>query len=235
MLIMGEWMAISTDRDEKDAIVRPSSIAESVHERIYEQIMSLKIPPGARITIDGLARELKVSQTPVREALSRLEREGLVRKAHLIGYSASPQLTRKEFDDLYKFRLMLEPESARQACLKLTPEALGRIESAEADMEKGEPPVDRNSRYSRFARADAHFHDEILKVADNEIVRQAISDQHIHLHIFRLMFHRRVTQEALGEHELLLAAFRAGDGDAAYRAMHDHISRSRDRLAAAFE
>ncbi|WP_134682149.1 GntR family transcriptional regulator [Paracoccus ravus] len=228
-------MTVSTDRDQKGGFVRPSSIAESVHQRIYERIMSLEIPPGARIPIDGLARELNVSQTPVREALTRLEREGLVRKAHLIGYSASPQLTHKEFDDLYKFRLMLEPESARQACLKLTTESLARIEAAAADMEKGEPAVGRNSRYSRFARADAHFHDEILKVADNEFVRQALNDQHIHLHIFRLMFHSRVTQEALEEHERLLAAFRAGDAGGAHDAMHKHIERSRDRLAAAFE
>ncbi|WP_412777306.1 GntR family transcriptional regulator [Thalassospira lucentensis] len=227
-------MTASTGREEKTEFVRPSSIAESVHEQIYERIMSLKIPPGARITIDGLARELNVSQTPVREALTRLERESLVRKEHLIGYSASPQLTRKEFDNLYKFRLMLEPESARQACLKLTPETLARIESAAADMEKGEPPVDRNSRYSRFARADAHFHDEILKVADNEIVRQAMSDQHVHLHIFRLMFHSRVTQDALEEHERLLTAFRTGNAEAAYQAMHDHICLSRDRLVEAF-
>ena len=228
-------MAAATEHDEKGGFVRPSSIAESVHQRIYERIMSLDIPPGARIPIDGLARELNVSQTPVREALTRLEREGLVRKAHLIGYSAAPQITRKEFHDLYRFRLMLEPESARQACLKLTPETLQRIELAAADMEKGEQPVDRNSRYSRFARADAHFHDEILKVADNEFVRQSLKDQHIHLHIFRLMFHSRVTQEALEEHERLLAAFRAGDADAAFEAMRDHIERSRDRLAAAFE
>ncbi|MEQ8293857.1 MAG: GntR family transcriptional regulator [Roseovarius sp.] len=228
-------MAVTTDHDQKGGFVRPSSIADSVHERIYERLMSLEIPPGARITIDGLARELNVSQTPVREALTRLEREGLVRKAHLIGYSASPQLTHKEFDDLYKFRLMLEPESARQACMKLTPESLARIEAAAADMEKGEPPVDRNSRYSRFARADAHFHDEILRVADNGFVRQALNDRHIHLHIFRLMFHTRVTQEALEEHERLLAAFRDGDAEAARLAMHDHIARSRDRLAAAFE
>jgi DNA-binding GntR family transcriptional regulator len=225
-------MAATTERDRKGGFVRPSSIAESVHERIYERIMALEIPPGARITIDGLARELNVSQTPVREALTRLEREGLVRKAHLIGYSAAPQLTHKEFDDLYKFRLMLEPESA---CLKLNAETLARIEAAAADMEKGEQPVDRNSRYSRFARADAHFHDEILRVADNEFVRQALNDQHIHLHIFRLMFHSRVTQEALEEHDRLLDAFRAKDADGAYAAMHDHIERSRDRLAAAFE
>lgn len=228
-------MGLTTDRDEKGGFVRPSSIAESVHERIYERIMALEIPPGARIPIDALARELNVSQTPVREALGRLEREGLVRKAHLIGYSAAPQLTRKEFDDLYKFRLMLEPESARQACLRLTPETLARIESAAADMQKGEQPVDRNSRYSRFARADAHLHDEILKTADNAIVRQAMNDQHVHLHIFRLMFHSRVTQEALEEHERLLSAFRSKDADAAYQMMHEHISRSRDRLSAAFE
>ena len=228
-------MAVASDRDPNGGFVRPLSIAESVHERIYERIMALEIPPGARITIDVLARDLNVSQTPVREALTRLEREGLVRKAHMIGYSASPQLTRKEFDNLYKFRLMLEPESARQACLNLTPEAMARIEAAAADMEEGEQPVDRNSRYSRFARADAHFHDEILRVADNEFVRQALNDQHIHLHIFRLMFHSRVTQEALEEHERLLAAFRKGDAEGVYAAMHDHIARSRDRLAAAFE
>ena len=86
-------MTAPMGREEKTEFVRPSSIAESVHEQIYERIMSLKIPPGARITIDGLARELNVSQTPVREALTRLERESLVRKEHLIGYSASPQLT----------------------------------------------------------------------------------------------------------------------------------------------
>ncbi|MGV0876074.1 GntR family transcriptional regulator [Martelella sp. FLE1502] len=228
-------MAVTTDHDQKGGFARPLSISESVHEQIYQRIMSLEILPGARIPIDQLARELNVSQTPVRDALTRLEREGLVRKAHLIGYSAAPQLTPKEFDDLYRFRLMLEPESARQACLRLTPEKLEQLEKAAADMEKGEQPVSRNSRYSRFARADAHFHDEILKVADNEFARQALTDRHIHLHIFRLMFHSRVTQEALEEHERLLAAFRAGDADAAYHAMHDHIERSRDRLAAAFE
>jgi DNA-binding GntR family transcriptional regulator len=228
-------MANSADRVAKGGLARPTSIAEGVHERIYEQLMSLEIPPGARMPIDGLARELNVSQTPVREALSRLEREGLVRKAHLVGYSAAPQLSHKEFENLYNFRLMIEPESARQACRNLTPDSLARLEMAAADMERGGQPVDRTSRYSRFARADAHFHDEILKIADNDTVRQALADQHVHLHIFRLMFHSRVTQEALEEHERLLGAFRSGDPDAAFVAMQEHIARSRDRLVAAFE
>ncbi len=217
------------------ALVRPSSVADGVYDNVYERLMSLEIAPSARIPIDVIARELDVSQTPVREALSRLEREGLVRKAHLIGYSAAPQLTRKQFDDLYAFRLLLEPEGARLAALNMTPAALSGLENAAADMGHGTAPVDRTSRYSRFARADAHFHDEILKIAGNEVIRSTLFNRHVHLHIFRLMFHSRVTQEALEEHENLLVAFRAGDPAAAETAMREHIARSRDRLLAAFE
>lgn len=217
------------------APVRPASVEEGVYNSIYERLMSLEIAPGARIPIDVMARDLNVSQTPVRGALSRLEREGLVHKAHLIGYSAAPQLNRKQFEDLFDFRLLIEPEGARLAALNMTPEALSHIEAIAADMAHGETPVDRTSRYSRFARIDAHFHDEILRIAGNEVIRSTLFNQHVHLHLFRLMFHSRVTQEALEEHNDLLTAFRAGDSAAAEVAMRKHILRSRDRLMLAFE
>ena len=53
-------------------MVRPASIVEGVYDSIYERIMLLDIAPGARIPVDVVARDLGVSQTPVREALSRL-------------------------------------------------------------------------------------------------------------------------------------------------------------------
>ena len=219
----------------KGLLPRPASMVDGVYDGIYEKLMSLEIAPGARIPIDVIARDMNVSQTPVREALSRLEREGLVRKAHLIGYSAAPLLTRKQFDDLYTFRLLLEPEGARLAALRMTPEALALLEAAAADMGHGAAPVDRTSRYSRFARADAHFHDAILQIAGNEVIRSTLFNQHVHLHLFRLMFHTRVTQEALEEHEHMLAAFRAGAAPAAQARMSEHIARSRSRLLSAFE
>jgi len=219
----------------KGASARPTSVVDGVFDTVYERLMSQEIAPGTRILIDAIARDLNVSQTPVREALSRLEREGLVRKEHLIGYSAAPQLTRKQFDDLYTFRLLLEPEGARLATINMNAETLDMLEAAAADMGRGEAPVDRTSRYSRFARADAYFHDAILQVAGNDVIRSTLFNQHVHLHLFRLMFHTRVTQEALEEHENLLAAFRAGDPAAAERAMREHITKSRERLLAAFE
>jgi DNA-binding GntR family transcriptional regulator len=231
----GELMANAMPRENNRLSIRPTSVVDGVYTSIYERLMSLEFAPGGRIAIDQLARDLDVSQTPVREALSRLEREGLVRKAHLIGYSAAPQLTRKQFDDLYDFRLQLEPEGAARAAANLTPETLKLLEDSAADMSHGVPPVDRNSRYSRFARADAQFHDDIMRIAGNEVVRAALFNSHVHVHIFRLMFHTRVTQEALEEHDALLAAFRASDSVAARDAMSSHITRSRDRLIPAFE
>ncbi|MCV3767817.1 GntR family transcriptional regulator [Rhizobium sp. TRM95796] len=228
-------MAHATERAGRSNTLRPSSVVDGVYDSIYHQLMSLEIAPGSRIPIDVFARELGVSQTPIREALSRLEREGLVRKEHLIGYSAAPQWTRKQFEDLYAFRLLVEPEVARLAALNMTPEALQQLENSAADMGHGETPVDRNTRYSRFARADAQFHDAIMKIAGNDVIRSTLSNQHVHLHIFRLMFHTRVTQEALEEHENLLAAFRAGDPQRAFDAMRVHVERSRDRLLSAFE
>lgn len=228
-------MGLAAEQGERQASLRPVSMVDGVYENIYERLMSLEITPGARVAIDLLARELDVSQTPVREALSRLEREGLVRKTHLIGYSASPQLTRKQFGDLFEFRMLLEPEGARLAALNISPDALALIEGAAAAMQAGGTPFDRSSRYSRFARADAHFHDTILQISGNGVMRQALSGQHVHLHIFRLMFHARVTAEALDEHERLLVAFRHHDPEAADQAMRDHIRRSRDRLLPAFE
>jgi DNA-binding GntR family transcriptional regulator len=228
-------MELAAEREGRQASLRPVSMVDGVYDNIYERLMSLEIAPGARISIDVLARDLDISQTPVREALSRLEREGLVRKAHLIGYSAAPQLTRKQFEDLYEFRLLLEPEGSRLAARNMTQASLAEIEAAAADMLNGSPPVDRNSRYSRFARADAHFHDAVLRIGGNNVIRQALFSQHVHLHIFRLMFHVRVTAEALDEHECLLVAFRDHDPAAAEQAMRDHIRRSRDRLLPAFE
>lgn len=228
-------MEVAVRGERKALPIRPVSVVDAVYDSIYNLLMSLEIAPGARISIDALARDLEISQTPVREALSRLENEGLVRKTHLVGYSAAPQLTRKQFDDLYQFRLLLEPDCAHLAATRMTAESLAMIEAAAADMDHGAPPVDRTSLYSRFARADAHFHDAILKVAGNEVIRQALAGQHVQLHLFRLMYHARVTSEALEEHERLLAAFRSGDAEGAATAMRDHIQRSRDRLLPAFD
>jgi DNA-binding GntR family transcriptional regulator len=100
---------------EDRRLQRRQMLADDVYEAIKTMLMDHVIQPGARISIDGLAREFQVSSTPVREALARLESEGLADKEPLKGYRATPLLTLEEFDDLYQFRRLLEPWAARRA------------------------------------------------------------------------------------------------------------------------
>jgi DNA-binding GntR family transcriptional regulator len=227
---------LTSDKEAPPAgrIQRANSLAENVYDAIFAQLMSLRIPPGSRITVDSLVKEFNVSHTPIREALGRLEGEGLVVKTHLIGHRAAPQITRRRFDELYELRLLLEPAAAARVTAVADVAQLALLREAAGDMAQR---TDKNERlrYSNFARQDAIFHDKIMELAENELIRETLNHQHTHFHIFRLMYHSRVTEEALNEHEAILAAFAAADAVAAEKAMRVHIENSRDRLLPAFE
>src|SRR5690348_10241166 len=108
-------------------IQRSKGLADDVYGAIFNKLMGLEIAPGARISVDGLVRQLGVSHTPIREALGRLEGEGLVVKTHLFGYSAAPQITRRRFDELYELRLLLEPDAARRAAHRIDEERMRKL------------------------------------------------------------------------------------------------------------
>ena len=113
---MNKFQPVPAANDVPDRqIARPSGLAEEVYRRIRADIMSLKLPPETRVSVDNLARELGVSQTPIREALSMLEANGLVSKRHFAGYATSPRMDRAQLDELFEFRLLIEPHAARKA------------------------------------------------------------------------------------------------------------------------
>ena len=212
---------------------RPARLGDEVYSAIFARIMSLEIAPGAKITVDAMARQLGVSQTPIREALARLESEGLVNKTHLIGYSAAPQLSAKQFNDLYELRLQLEPFAARKCAQIMTDEVIGQLAGLCAEMEALAQNEGLDS-YAQFAQLDMAFHDQIAVSANNELVVEALARLHTHVHLFRLLFHARVTRSAIEEHEKVLSAIKARDPDAAEAAMREHIERSRDRFKAKY-
>ena len=208
---------------------RPARLGDEVYSAIFARIMSLEIAPGARISVDAMARQLGVSQTPIREALARLESEGLVIKTHLVGYSAAPQLNASQFADLYELRLLLEPFAARKCAEIMPEEVIGQLEALCVEMATLSQHQGLDA-YAQFAQLDMAFHDQIAVSAGNALVVEAQSRLHTHVHLFRLPFHARVTQSAIDEHKRLLAAITARDPDGAEAAMREHIEGSRDRF-----
>jgi DNA-binding GntR family transcriptional regulator len=209
------------------------ALGDDVYEALKKSIMDHVIAPGARLSIDGLARELAVSQTPIREALARLESDGLVTRATLKGYSASPVLTRRELEDLFGLRLLLEPWAAAAVARGLDDATAARLTAELAAMAEV-PDGTAYDAYQAFAAHDLRFHDLLLTAAGNEAVRQAFDRTHCHLHIFRVYYAAGLAVEAVAEHHRIATAVLAGRPDEAADAMRDHLDAARARLLVAY-
>jgi DNA-binding GntR family transcriptional regulator len=210
---------------------RPPSgptMVERAYDHLLAMLMSLEIAPGDRIAIDAVARQLGISQTPIREALSQLEAEKLVSKMPNIGYRASPQMTRREVRDLYTLRQLIEPYAAARAAESMTDDSIAILEAIDRDM-SGVVAGDARA-YSRFAEADATLHRLIATGSGNGLIAATIERMHAHLHIFRALYRTNAPEEAAAEHRVIIDALVAHDPAAAEEAVRTHLVRSQQRM-----
>jgi DNA-binding GntR family transcriptional regulator len=204
--------------------VRRLTLAEDAYESVKSLIMDHVLAPGDRVSIDGLARKLDVSPTPVREALARLESEGLIRRRAMAGYTVTPLLTRKQFDELFELRLMLEVPAAGLAATAPDP----GLRPADAALPE-RPVTGGYASYAAFTAADARFHDRLAEASGNAMLREVFGRLHVHLHLHRLHFPPSHVGISGDEHARIVAAILARDEGAARAAMRAHLDAARDR------
>jgi DNA-binding GntR family transcriptional regulator len=209
-------------------------MSQDVYNALLSRFISSDVEPGSKITIDALARELDVSHTPIREALGRLEMNGLVVRQLNAGYRIASKMTREQFENLVEIRLALEPLAARRAAERADPDELDALNSlANRMMEIDE--VDGQAAYAMFAQEDSEFHDRIAAASKNELVRDALARLGVHVRLFRLIHRARILTDALAEHQAILDAVKSADTDAASYHMRRHILRSADRFRESFD
>jgi len=115
--------------------VETRSIQQTVYKRLVEMIISGDVPPGQRLLPDKLARELNVSTTPIREALSRLEAKGFVTHHIQRGWMAS-ELSKDRLKEILDLRILLECEAIYQAARRVRPETIAQLEEASRTYEE---------------------------------------------------------------------------------------------------
>lgn len=223
--------------DRRPLPLQRQILTDSVYEAVKELVMDQHVEPGARVNIDQLARQLNVSPTPVREALARLEMDGLVTKEPLRGYTIAPLLDAAAFDQLYEVRLLLEPFAARRACERgegqLVVALRREIDAMRHTLASSHDDMSHGYReYREFVRQDARFHETIAAASGNDLLRETMTRLRAHLHLYRLYYTTGIEVATVTEHERILAAIDGGGPDQAAAAMVEHIERSRGRMAA---
>ncbi|GLY78711.1 GntR family transcriptional regulator [Actinoallomurus iriomotensis] len=208
---------------------RHEVLADRVYEAVKAMVMDHEIAPGARVSIDGLARDLEVSPTPVREALARLESDGLVVKRPNAGYRATDLLDSDAFTDLFEMRLLLEPRAAALAAEHARDEDLRRLQAIVDEMREHPDTGQQYTVYQRFAVLDQEFHDALAEAAGRPLMAEAVSRLHAHLHMFRLNSAPGAADTTIAEHERILHAVTRRNPEKAAEAMAEHLRSSRVR------
>lgn len=208
-------------------------IADQMYAVLLQQFMSGQRAAGEDLNIVKLARELDVSQTPLREALARLESTGLVRREALRGYKVAPTMTRDEVEQLREARLLLEPWLAREAAARTTPGFAEALRESVDDFAHSADLADtETSGFDEYWRSDDRFHMLIAKQAGNpflELSYAALGGQIQRFRLFSKLGKTGATHAA-PEHGVICEAIVRGDGDAAAEAMRRHVDGATSRL-----
>jgi DNA-binding GntR family transcriptional regulator len=144
------------------------------------------------------------------------------------------RLTRDELEDLFEFRLQIEPWAAARAAERAGSAVLTRLRD-EVDGLAGIPDRDEYESYKAFAAHDQRFHDLVLAAGGNETARLAFARTHCHLHLFRLYYASGIGITAFREHRRIVTAIRRHDADRAAALMREHIEGSRLRFLTVFD
>ncbi|NUT71170.1 GntR family transcriptional regulator [Pseudarthrobacter sp. C4D7] len=205
-------------------------LADHVYEALLVALMDGRLEAGTPVSIDGMARELDVSPTPVREALARLEATGMVRRTALRGYRVAPLFSPEELADLMDARLVIEPANAFMACRHAGRELAGKLQQAIEDL-KAAPRGPSFAEFRAYWEADERFHRLIAESADNQFLLSAYNALGGQVQRFRFFGGLGVTDAdfAIAEHTEILKAFEAGDPELARQKMIDHIEGVKQR------
>ncbi|WP_189455624.1 GntR family transcriptional regulator [Streptomyces abikoensis] len=199
---------------------RPAA-ADRVYAHVKDAVLQRRYEGGTLLTEGDLAQAVGVSRTPVREALLRLEGEGLLKlypKKGALVLAVSAQ----EIADVVETRLLVEKYAAGKA-VPAPPALIARLEELVDEMREQAAAGDLNA----VSRSDRAFHAEIVRSAGNRILSdlyEQLRDRQLRMGVAVMHAHPDRIAKNIAEHTEILTALRSGDAEAATDIVHRHVS-----------
>ncbi len=204
-----------------------------MYDVLLRQFMSGERAAGQALNIIALSRELDVSQTPLREALARLEHTGLVEREALRGYRVAPAMTREEVGQLTEARLLLEPQLTALAAPLVDDDFLEALRGSLEEFEAAVPSADvETGGFDHYWRSDNEFHSLIAAQSGNKFLALTYGALGGQIQRFRLFSKagRTGASTAAPEHRAIYDALAARDAEGAAAAMRAHVLGAAARL-----
>ena len=195
----------------------PVTLSDKAYTSLFAMIQERRLPDGAPLVEQQLASRIRVSRTPLRYALQRLEIEGLLNKDANKSYVVR-KVELKEYLQSLRVREVLEAEAAAIAVDRIAPEA---IEAARANLHavQAQKPYDMISHW----RSDDEVHDLFILNCGNQIMTGMLQSLRVTTNLFEIEKLSERLEPDSKQHERILDALQARDAKAARRAVAAHI------------
>jgi len=199
----------------------------AIYAELRQRLVTGQMSPGHELSTRSLAAELGVSQTPVRDALSRLSADGAVsiRSKRRVRV---PPMTPERFDDLLHCRLLLEPDAAALALPNLGAAHVKRLREIDAALDKAIATGDADG----YMQANHDFHFTLYRAQNRATLIQLIETLWLQFGPFMRLVYGRISAAHLNDsHQAAIRAIEAGDQDALRAAIATDISDGMGLLA----
>lgn len=210
------------------ADIKPQ-INETAYLAVREKIISGELQPGAPLSERAICEELKVSRTPLREAIKMLAREGLV-EISATRRARVASLSLEEAANMLTLLAALEGLSGEQACQKVSASDIAHLERLQAAMQQAYQQGD----LAAYFDLNQSIHLEILRIADNKVLTEMFGNLNARLRYARRRLNPTPGRwlQAVTEHEQMLVYLRKGDSKKLRALMEDHLRNKTDVLLA---
>lgn len=202
-----------------NSLQRPN-LADQVYERLVEAVVSGAMPAGSSLNVGDLAKELRVSPSPVRDALQRMASEGLV-SANANRRTTVRLFTRREVEELMQVRELLEGGAARLAAGRVTPKELKEMRAAAEHCARlfGDPAKKR-----QMLELDGQFHQKVAEASGNATLRDEIVRCHRRVQLMQcVLLDPLKMKSGYSEHIEIVEALETRDPARAEETMRKHV------------
>lgn len=202
--------------------IRPN-LTSLAYRSIKEYILEGQVDDDTRLTEESLSGQLGISKSPIREALNRLEAEGLIRiEARRGAYLRS--LSIKEVANLYDLREALETHAVRTGHF-----SADLLKDLKGSVKRQRQYLKQNEK-SKYIDEDMSFHAALARATGNTMLCDALENLRNQIWLLRRKTYDLSSSSASDYHEMIVTALEAGDCKAAERVMSEHISDVRKKL-----
>ena len=196
-------------------------LRDVVFNTLRQAILKGELKPGEGLMEIQLANKLGVSRTPVREAIRKLELEGLVLMIPRKGAEVA-EITRQDMEDVLEVRTALEELAVKDACDHITDAQLSELKKASNEFKKA---LLEGKDLVTCADADMHFHDVILSATNNRRLIQMLNNLSEQMYRYRMEYLKdeRTHKTLIEEHDAIRRALKKHDKVKAGAAIRVHI------------